>query len=628
MPITFHKEDGAAVAVPDADNKVTFFVDETGNPAVKHADGSSSKVLIDGDAFTTSDKPVLTYVANGYEGTDITVLIANYEDYMSGVEFGVKPQGGIAVLTGGTIIWSLPQMDVAGPVTLDVTAREFGKATSTSTATVNVDLIPFNTDGLDIISPTEGAVDVKETAPVTAGTPSASDPAYNHVSTSWYVSPDGSKVNAVAKSIDDTINLNSWTIAKGMAEGTDYKLWREIKMSNGEQVFTLISDKVSFTSADTFNPWPELDITLSGLLQQLNTVEGNYVTVSAADSQNVLIGYQGDSSSLHFLSGQRAEGANTMAFSNVTPLQAGSSDNIESVCLDELHGAFTYWKDMALRIAAVGRASSGANSWAVDYDSELITTSGIQGPHHTFKVDELSFMLIYCTLTETRCAYVTKSTVGGTYSVVSDIQIMNSSTTTFSGVALNPENAVVFLKQSSSTGPGTAGTPFVIHLQRALGGTSWTPGDPSPIAGAINPAFVAACKISETEAGFWFHDNPGERGLFIVGTKDSATATSFTFGDPAYYKPAENRVGYVGEAVSPNPDTVAAATWIAVDHRSIIVFTRPASGTVWEEHPHVIVYPDSYTTTFDMDMLDENALVIIDRDATTNFKYSRIIVAG
>jgi hypothetical protein len=257
-------------AAPDADNKVVFYVDETGNPAVKYADGSTDKVLRDGDAFTTSEKPVLTYLATGYEGNDITVLIANHDDYMSGVEFGVKAQGGTAVLSGGKVVWSLPQMDVAGDVTLEVTAREFGKATSTSTATVHVDLIPFNVAGLNITAPAAGAIDVKETADVTAGTPVASDPAYNHISTSWYVSPDGTKANAVASSIDDAINLNSWTITKGMAVATEYKLWREVKMGNGTNVFNIVSDKVTFTTADSFNPWPErVDGTLDGAVQAL-----------------------------------------------------------------------------------------------------------------------------------------------------------------------------------------------------------------------------------------------------------------------------------------------------------------------------------------------------------------------
>ncbi|WP_415718282.1 hypothetical protein [Maridesulfovibrio sp.] len=382
MPITFHKEDGAAVAVPDADNKVTFFVDETGNPAVKHADGSSSKVLIDGDAFTTSEKPLLTYVANGYEGTDITVLIANYDDYMSGVEFGFKPQGGTIAVNEGTIIWTLPQLDVAGQLTLDVTAREFGKATSTSTATVDVALIPFNVAGLGITSPANDAVGVKETADVTADSPVSSDPAYNHISTSWYVSPDGTKANAVAKSVDDAINLNSWKIPKGMAEGTVYKLWREIKMSNGETVFTLVSDKVSFTTIAKFNAWLYWDGAGDGASTTVETSiqidEYILLIISATEVLSLAVSNTGaEGVRLKRLS-RESEVSNLLTVDNAITVVAGTATNVCGVVIDENNIMVGYRNSTGHGRFKIVSKTGGV--WTAG-DEQTLTDTSFSNPH-------------------------------------------------------------------------------------------------------------------------------------------------------------------------------------------------------------------------------------------------------
>lgn len=260
--ITLYTQE-AEPATPDAPNKVVLFINDTGNPAVKYNDGTSAALLRDGDAYSTSVKPVLTYNATGYEGNDIVVTIANFNDYAPGVTFGLTPQDGSAAIDGDTITWTLPDVDVESDYTLDVTAREIGKATSTSTATVTVQLIPFTVTGLDITDPVDGAIDIVDNHVVTAGTPVASDPAYNHVSTSWYVM-DGATV--VASSIDDLVNKNSWQIPAELSVSTSYTVYRRVKMSNGTLIFNIKSAVNGFTTADTFNGWLDFDDTSSSTI--------------------------------------------------------------------------------------------------------------------------------------------------------------------------------------------------------------------------------------------------------------------------------------------------------------------------------------------------------------------------
>ncbi|WP_320007729.1 hypothetical protein [Maridesulfovibrio sp.] len=539
--LTMYKQVGEPAA-PDADNKVVFYVDDTGNPAVKYADGSTAKVLRDGDAFTTSEKPLLTYVATGYEGNDITVLIANYDDYMSGVEFGVKTQGGSASISKGTIVWTLPQLDVAGQVTLEVTAREFGKATSTSTATVDVELIPFNVSGLNITGLLEGAVDVKETPAVTAEIPVPSDGSYHHISSSWYVSEDGTKGNAVVKSEDDTVNLNSWTIPKGMSVGTDYKLWREVKIGNGELVFNLVSDKVTFTTAAQFNPWLGYNGTLNGQVVITNSGQTNLQRVVLMDDLNGLTVFsEPDNSDKSML----VPVSRTNILSNIWPpaseqplgTELGTNNIIRKVS-DTLAVCYHSYgnvnpKDGLVRF--ISRSSPIANDWVVS--SPIPVNSG-----------DSAYLYEVCVISETHllCMY----------------QFANDKNLYFKAVT----------RTSSAT-------------------SDWTVGAQQTLVGNVygSNASVAAVAVDELTFAFGFHtyETSGYKGKLLFATRPDTSSTTWTAGavqNTADDYSVMHGVLLLNDTTVLCVDREDASTYVG----RLVPFTRPDNtSNVWTRQPQI-----------------------------------------
>ncbi len=613
MPITFHKEAGAAVAVPDADNKVTFFVDETGNPAVKHADGSSSKVLIDGDAFTTSEKPVLTYVANGYEGTDITVLIANYDDYMSGVEFGFKPQGGTIAVNKGAIIWTLPQLDVAGQVTLDVTAREFGKATSTSTATVDVALIPFNVAGLGITSPANDAVGVKETADVTADTPVSSDPAYNHISTSWYVSPDGTKANAVAKSVDDAINLNSWKIAKGMVEGTVYKLWREIKMSNGETVFTLVSDKISFTSAEAFNVWKDYTATLDSQINSfLADLPYNLSLCKVSDTCFLTAFRLGSGLTLKCAALTRAS-AEAADFTAATPFDVSPVDvnnnGLSALAPMGLNSVLAFFDpepnlDAAVACRLLAKGATEAD-WAVSGSGIPLSSYGYIGDVKAAEGNELGVP----------CIYKEERALNTYAAVVSDITRPSNTSNVltknelFVGTENNPMNtAIVGMSENEIIfAYSYGGPPFNVKLyslSRADSSSAW--GDAQLITSyeslAQSSQYLELVKMSADRfvLSYYEGDLSDDR---VRGKVFNRVGGTWTAGNEFLTKAGNDAVRPV--LASPNEETVVVVYGTSNAQAEVMVY----DGTDWWTGDPVTVF-DSNTGQKAMRVDNQNSLAL------------------
>ncbi|WP_320008457.1 hypothetical protein [Maridesulfovibrio sp.] len=207
--------------------------------------------------------PLLSGPDSAVERSVITLTIDDHsEELLNEYELDVRGFGS-AEVTGSTVVWTMGTVEADENHEIRISRRRLGEFVSEPAIhSVLVTDCPFTIDGLEITSLADGAVGVKETPTVTAGTATASDPAFSHISTSWFVSPDGTKANAVVSSIDDTVNKNSWKIPKGMAVNTVYKLWREVRMSNGALVYDIASSMISFTTAEAFNVWRDYTATL------------------------------------------------------------------------------------------------------------------------------------------------------------------------------------------------------------------------------------------------------------------------------------------------------------------------------------------------------------------------------
>ena len=106
------------------------------NYIMKYDSATSSFIFEQVEPLSTA--PSLTGDTSGYEGTDATVTIQNYN---ASNTYDVNIEGGSYVRTGNSIVWTLPEVTTSTDKDISVTVTEPGKSANASTWTVTVDNI-------------------------------------------------------------------------------------------------------------------------------------------------------------------------------------------------------------------------------------------------------------------------------------------------------------------------------------------------------------------------------------------------------------------------------------------------------------------------------------------------------
>lgn len=459
------------IAPTEANQKI-LFLDSNGRLNAKFSDDTVEKYMVLGEEPPAVVKPQLVGAATSYVNNDIVVTIVNYFEYAVGATWVVEIEGGTYTRVDDKITWHLPDLSVAGD--LKMTVRVGMWVYASSIFTTNVQLNPFTFSGLDVVTPATGAVDIKETPDVVANTATASDGTYLHISTDWYVSTDAAGSNIVASSLDDTVNKNTWKIPKGMTEDTVNYIWRRVKFSNGVLSFYGIGNKNSFTTSDTFNPWPEWDGTLDGAEIDISSGISN-PSICTVDETNAILFYIDTVNSGRAIATpiNRAVGSNIWTKGTDIIVSTSSCGDTSITAIDSTTVLCSF-KDITdsnkSKIVCIHRSSPEVTDWSKE--NELPTST-----------DSTSYSNI-SRLSDTRAIIIYGSGASPYYGTLVEVQRVSTSTNIWTTGASKPlgafrvdwtnveglgENSAMLVYKNAVSGFGKA-----VFAHRPDTSTAWT----------------------------------------------------------------------------------------------------------------------------------------------------------
>jgi hypothetical protein len=207
----------------------------------------------------------------------MTGTITNYDSL---TEYTVSAVLGTVSIDGDTLTYAAPA--TAGTETLTINGR-----------TLEFPIQPAGIVTPTLVAPSNGSIDqgssVELVASMYATTPAGFEA---HVSSDWQVATDSGFTNIIAQSLDDAVNLESWTV-DGLVESTLY-YWR-VRYKSASLISGWMTT-AQFTTADTFGgligvagqqgfgagTYPHDDLATAGLSAMTGTTDpthdnyGNY----------------------------------------------------------------------------------------------------------------------------------------------------------------------------------------------------------------------------------------------------------------------------------------------------------------------------------------------------------------
>jgi len=556
--------------------------------------------------------PLLSGPDTAVERSVITLTIDDHsEELLNEYELDVRGFGS-AEVSGSTVVWTMGTVEADENHEIRISRRRLGEFVSEPAIhSVLVTDCPFTIDGLEINSLADGAVGVKETPTVTAGTATASDAAFNHVSTSWFVSPDGTKAHAVVSSIDDIVNKNSWKIPKGMAVNTVYKLWREVRMSNGALVYDIASSMISFTSAEAFNVWKDYTAALDSQINSfLADLPYNLSLCKVSDTCFLTAFRLGSGLTLKCAALTRGS-AEAADFSAATPFDVSPVDvnnnGLSALVPMGLNSVLAFFDpdpnlDAAVACRLLAKGATEAD-WAVSGSGIPLSSYGYLGSVKAAEGNELG----------TPCIYREERSANTYRTVVSDITRPSNTSNVltkkelFVGTENNgSETAIVGMSENEIIfAYSYGGPPFNVKLyslSRADSSSAW--GDAQLITSyeslAQSAQYLELIKMSADRfvLSYYEGDLSDDR---VRGKVFNRVGGAWTAGNEFLTKAGNNAVRPV--LASPNEETVVIVYGISNAQAEVMVY----DGTDWWTGDPVTVF-DSNTGQKAMRVDNQNSL--------------------
>jgi hypothetical protein len=241
--------------------------------------GGEIKQLPAGDSLPSGEASVQVNwsTASIYITQSMTGTITNYDSL---TEYTVSAALGTVSIDGDTLTYTAPA--TAGTEILTINGR-----------TMEFPIMPAGINTPTLVAPSNGSIDqgssVELVASMYATTPAGFEA---HVSSDWQVATDSGFTSIVAQSLDDAVNLESWTV-DGLVESTLY-YWR-VRYKSASLVSGWMTT-AQFTTVDTFGGiigtageqgfgvgvYPGYDLATAGLTEMTGTTDpthdnyGNY----------------------------------------------------------------------------------------------------------------------------------------------------------------------------------------------------------------------------------------------------------------------------------------------------------------------------------------------------------------
>ena len=189
-------------------------------------------------------------------------------DYNAFSTYSASVSSGSVSITGSTITLTAPS--VAGSVTLTITKDG-------ASVPLSLTILPAGVITPTITSPTNGAINQKQTVTITANAFEWVGVEDTHASTTWQLATDALFTDIVAQSVNDVTNKTSWTTPNLLVSTTYYVRVLYTGNANGSSTY---SSTVSFTTASSF-------IVISGV--KWNPTSDTYIRTGGGIANNAHI---------------------------------------------------------------------------------------------------------------------------------------------------------------------------------------------------------------------------------------------------------------------------------------------------------------------------------------------------